>query len=562
MRSKILSAVLAAGSTVIIVGAVPAMAASAAPPDSPNLPAGSAGVATLGIHDGSINYCDNNEKWVANGNTVSVSPPNGPAAQQVMLNTAPNPVDGTPWFSGLNAHTVRFSAPWDIALPDTTNTYNGQPAADLVTANDPTSQWALLHLAALRNEQTCLDWWLDAARQVGGTVQIAFKPDYDYRNFAVTSAPQYLPKNAILAPSQAVYQAAMTAFADEYSLCRHGSDSSGSACVQLSGSAGPTARGTGSCAGSPCGRRVTIISPWGEPDFGSDNTAGNSLTAAQASNGVAITASPQRFYIPDGYDASKSRGNTLDDPNCNQGGSYAASSLNTNWCGPVLGAQYYMAVLKECGTACELTSGTAARQPNSGIVAGDYSSTAAQTAGTVYGLGSQPYWQTYDQHLNNTAGGTPIAPHTWGLHPYTDVSDYEYCTGDPGNSYPPAGYLSKVTLMERNLNSLGLNAASSTSLWLNEISVYHAAQFNPPSACSNNVSHTFSGRRQAFAFLFLNGAGNEPTLPGSVPAGDAPISRLYYLRASGTAADATYIDPGVFDCLYQTMHTLAVASSC
>jgi hypothetical protein len=492
---------------------------------------------TVGIHDGSINNCDNNEQWV-NG---AAPPVNGPAAQQVMLNESPNPEGGQGWFAGLHSGTVRVSVPWDIALPDSAS-------SSLVTQFDPPgSQWASVHLQALKNEQACLDWWLDAARQAGVAVQIAFKPDYDYRNLNPGASSSAIPDNAILAPSIAAYKTAITAFMDEYSLCDGGSDPSGNDCVLLSGSAGPPPGGSGSCASSPCGARVHIISPWGEPDFASPATAGNSLGS--------IPASPQDFYIPDA-------GNLLSTATCTANGT---SSTNTNWCGPVLAAQYYMAVLSACASKCELTSGPAANQLNSGIVAGDFSSGVASQTGSVEGTSgksaSQPYWQTYAQHLDYCATCALTRPWTWGVHSYTDASDYEYCTGDPGNSYPPAGYHSKTAQMAGDLATMSYG--STTSIWLNEISVYHQAQFDPPSGCENNRSSTFSSRRQAFAFLFLDGANSGVTLPSEVPASEPQVDRLYYLRAfTGSASDATYIHPGVFDCLYQTMHTQAVSSSC
>jgi hypothetical protein len=58
---------------------------------------------TVGIHDGSINNCDNNEQWI-NG---AAPPVNGPAAQQVMLNESPNPEGGQGWFAGLHSGTVQ-----------------------------------------------------------------------------------------------------------------------------------------------------------------------------------------------------------------------------------------------------------------------------------------------------------------------------------------------------------------------------------------------------------------------------------------------------------------------
>jgi hypothetical protein len=493
---------------------------------------------TVGVHDGSINNCDHREQWGSSG-PVRID---GLAAQQVLLDTAPEPADGGGWFDGLHARTVRVSVPWDIALPDS-------PRAFVVTRHDPPgSQWASFHLQALRNEQTCMDWWLDAARQAGVTVQIAFKPDYDYRNLnpkAATSSR--IPYDAILAPSIAAFKTAVTAFADEYSLCRFGEDPAGRDCRLISGTAGPPPGGSGVCASSPCGARVHIISPWGEPDFASPKHAGNSLGS--------IKASPQEFYIPFG-------GNLLSSARCIANRDH---STNTDWCGPVLAAQYYMAVLKACGSGCELTSGPAAGQLNSGIVAGDFSSGVASQAAPVENRNgkraTQPYWQTYAQHLNTCAGCTGARPWTWGVHPYTDVSDYEYCTGDPGNSYPPSGYRSKTVQFANDLASIGYGAR--TSIWLNEISVYYAAQYQAPPGCQHNIGASFTQRRQAFALLFLDGANSGATLAAEVPASEPQVDRLYYMRAfTGSDPYATYLHPGVIDCLYQAMHTQAVRPVC
>jgi hypothetical protein len=531
MRSR--SAIFAAGSAVALAALGLILPSSVLP--APR--AAAASTITIGIHDGSINNCDNNEHWTASG----PAPVNGPAAQQAMLNESPNPSGGQGWFAGLHAGTVRVSVPWDIALPDSAN-------SSLVTEYDPPgSQWAANHLQALKNEQACLDWWLNAAMQAGVAAQIAFKPDYDYRNLNTAANSSAIPYNAILAPSIANYKAAMTAFADEYSLCDDGSDTSGNNCVLLSGAAGPPPDGTGSCASNPCGARVHIISPWGEPDFASSTLAGNSLGS--------IPASPQDFYIPDG-------GNLLSTAQCTADGT---SSTNTNWCGPVLAAQYWMAALNICGSGCELTSGPAANQLNSGIVAGDFSSgVASQTAdveGTTGSTVSQAYWLTYSQHLDNCATCAGVRPWTWGVHPYTDASDYEYCTGNPGNTYPPSGYRSKTVQFADDLASIGYG--SQTSIWLNEISVYYQAAYGNPSGCPNNVSATFTQRRQAFAFLFLDGANSGVTLPSEVPANEPQVDRMYYLRAFPSQPNnATYLIPGQFDCLYQTIHNQAVSSSC
>ena len=510
-----------------------------------------AAAVTLGIHDGSINACNNSGNWVGSGTSKSAPAVNGPAAEQVLLNEAPDPSNGNSgWWGGLHSGTVRFSPPWDIALPDS-------GSASLITAHDPNSQWASLHLQTLKNTQACFDWWLHAAAQDGVAVQVAFKPDYDYRQ-ATSGAG--IPANAILAPSQSVYQTAITAFVNEYSLCDNGSNtgtgpnSGASECALLSGSAGPPTGGSGACATMPCGARVHIISPWGEPDFTSSGTAGNSLGT--------IGASPQRFYIPNG-------GNQLSDATCTGSG-----GTNTNWCGPVEGAQYYMSVLRACSNACDLTSGPAANQLNSGIVAGDFSSTDAPQTGQVNNPDgthpSQPYWLTYAQHLNYCNGCVNAKPHTWGIHPYTDASDYEYCTGNSSNSYPPSGYYSKVHHFSDDLNTLAsdglLNSVATTSVWLNEISVYANSPYGPPGGCAANPSSSFSQRRQAFAFQFLVGANSSHNIEQQVPAGDPQIDRVYYLRAYGGDTHATYIDPGVYSgaagCLYYAMSTLTVSSIC
>jgi hypothetical protein len=115
--------------------------------------------------------------------------------------------------------------------------------------------------------------------------------------------------------------------------------------------------------------------------------------------------------------------------------------------------------------------------------------------------------------------------------------------------------------MANDLSSIGYG--SQTAIWLNEISVYYQAQFKPPSGCTNNVSTSFSQRRQAFAFLFMDGADSGTTLPSEIPGNEPQLDRLYYMRAyTGSAGDATYLHPGVFDCLYQTIHGQAVSPSC
>lgn len=150
---------------------------------------------TLGIHDGAVNACDHNG--------TQTTPPT-PAE----LAAATSSFHSKYW-RALNVRTVRFSPPWDIA-------YHHDKTA---TAN-----------AELSVTQACLDAWLAGAAQARATVEVAFKPDHNFKS----------PDGMFVGvPDIATYTAAVRAFAGEYS----------------------TAASTGGRA------RVRIIVPWGEPDF-------------------------------------------------------------------------------------------------------------------------------------------------------------------------------------------------------------------------------------------------------------------------------------------------------
>ena len=108
-------------------------------------------IVTLGLHDGAINFCDNFEKWGA-------TPPDYAA-------TAADMGDAS-WWTPLHVGTVRVSVPWDIAVA-------WNYAADVLLSEDPSGavgggQWGNNHLAALKNEQTCFDYWLNAANERWG----------------------------------------------------------------------------------------------------------------------------------------------------------------------------------------------------------------------------------------------------------------------------------------------------------------------------------------------------------------------------------------------------------
>jgi hypothetical protein len=485
----------------------------------------SGGVA-VGIHDGSVNGCDNTEHWRPDGKGgKAAASVNGAAAQAAMISSVP--VKGTPWFQGLKADVVRFSVPWDIALPDSPSASD----QSLVTAGEPTAaapdqNWSQLHFQALKNEQACFDWWLNEALKAGETVEVAFKPDYDYRDIRFGPAHE-VTVNKILAPPIAVYRIAIGDFVKEYSQCAYG-PAPGGGCALLSGPAAPPGGD---------GARVHIISPWGEPDYHSSGPQGNSLNTPSGN----IPRSVERFYLPHG-------GGILSDPVCDKNG---PRSTNTNWCGPVLAAQYYMAVSKACNSSCELTAGPAAGKPASGVIAGDFSSAVASATGRVItNLGTpvtQPYWQTYDQHLNNCAGCAVTHAWTWGVHPYADTSDWEFCTGN-GHAYPPfSPYVTKTLQFAGDLHSLGYGP--DTSIWLNEVSVYQHDMFkhlHGPAGCSGSTSYT--PRREALAFQWLY-----RTLPASIPSQDPQVTQVIYYRASGQDNLKRNVVPGQNTCLYEAI---------
>jgi hypothetical protein len=149
---------------------------------------------TLGIHDGAVNACD------SNGTRVTPPTPAELAAATSSFHSK--------YWRALNVHTVRFSPPWDIA-------YHHDKTAK---AN-----------AELSVIQDCLDAWLVGAARAAATVEIAFKPDPNFKS----------PDGAFVGvPDIATYTAAIKAFISEYSAPAN----------------------TGGRA------RVRIIAPWGEPD--------------------------------------------------------------------------------------------------------------------------------------------------------------------------------------------------------------------------------------------------------------------------------------------------------
>ena len=182
------------------------------------------------------------------------------------------PAVDSPYWAALGINTVRFSPPWDIA------------------SYHPATQDGKV----LAVEQACFNYWLQALAVKDVTPEIAFKPDYNYQS-----------GNRIMIPDLKTYAAAIQAFVSTYNC--------------------PTAPAGAAC---PDGlARVSIIAPWGEPEFKGSGKVGT------------YRKLPQYFYLQDGR--------RFDATNCPA----HASDVN---CGPALAAQMWVAVHHRCPSCIDI----------------------------------------------------------------------------------------------------------------------------------------------------------------------------------------------------------------
>jgi hypothetical protein len=437
----------------------------------------------FGIHEGSINSCDNGERWVHQGALTSVATSKYDGSYEAMAPGGPDDQHESPWWRALGVKTVRVSVPWDIALA-------GTSAASLINPSGTQKEWATLHTEALTNEQSCLDMWLNAAHVVGATPEIAFKPDYDYRDPS---------SNRILVPDIKVYTQAMQAFVDRYSRC--GTDS-----CSLSNTSFPGGHATIA--------QVHIIAPWGEPDFNGKALVGNYLGAE---GDPTIDQAVYTFYMPNGT-------SRFGEPSC---------SSSDESCGPVLAAEMWVAVDDVCGDACVLHSGPTAYQRNSGVIAGDFSSAGGS-------VGNPSYLSTYAQNLS---GKHPV---TWAMHAYTDTSTYEWCRLQHQSYDPSAG--GDGSESEKYLNSLhDLGYHNDTYVWFDEISVFvqDTMFLHSGGPCGHNSSSTppmYTPAIQSDAFDWL--MTKLTAVHGDHPGDEPRVNRIYYMRAfSNGGGGSTNIVP-------------------
>jgi len=138
--------------------------------------------------------------------------------EKVPYKDASVPAVDSPDWSSLGISTVRFSPTWDVALP-----------LNMLPSNEDRT--------AVRIERRCLDYWMSRLTANGRhvTAEIAFKPDYCYKNQAGCPDPAKgrltsTQRGQVIIPTLSEYENAMKAF-----IVRYG--------------------------------QVKVIAPWGEPDF-------------------------------------------------------------------------------------------------------------------------------------------------------------------------------------------------------------------------------------------------------------------------------------------------------
>jgi hypothetical protein len=246
--------------------------------------AASAPVPVVGVQDSWINSCDK-------GGAPNFNPKGKDPAVPA--------VDGRRW-RALGMDTVRFSPPWDIAMP-------------VVNVK---------HMTVVR---ACFQHWLQQLAKHHVTPEIAFKPDTGYKT----------PTGHVRIPTLSQYVAAMKAFFSLY------------------------------------GSQVTIISPWGEPEF---HPKGGKGPDYQLKNGSAFDATHCPKHATDAN------------------------------CGPALAAQMWVAVTHLC--------------PSCTVTAGDFGSNGSKDL---------RYLAIYHRFLRDIHGGPQAyRPKVWAIHPYTDIIRWEH----------------------------------------------------------------------------------------------------------------------------------------
>lgn len=211
--------------------------------------------------------------------------------------------------------------------------------------------------------------------------------------------------------------------------------------------------------------QVKIIAPWGEPDF-------------QPSKG-------NKFRIGSPHGA-------------NFGGANCRRKATAANCGPALAAQMWVTVRKLC--------------PSCTVIAGDLGSNKNH---------DRPYLSTYRNHLRD--GNHAYHPDVWAIHPYTDVTTWEWEISHHAKLTAPGGTL--VASFASWLAADGYHADK--HIWLDEVS-----SFTVPPYGHATYSRSVQARAAGLLLTRLPQAGG-----GSEPR----VTRIYYMRFAGKTPDALIV---------------------
>lgn len=202
------------------------------------------------------------------------------------------------------------------------------------------------------------------------------------------------------------------------------------------------------------------------------------------------------------------------------------------------------------------------------VVAGDFASGV-----------SKSFLERYTKALGR------LRPKIWAIHPYTDVTNFQYYLSDqPASAKNPAAAAAQADKTSKVAQFARLLArhhyGPRTHIWLNEIYVDHRADKCPPGShagsgafkgmcVTGSGSHQkritqpgkgkkFSLTNQADAALYLSGGLGAPSLPGMLAGKKVPqLSNYIYLRALDNSAitfkDAVALQVNAKGCVYYTL---------
>jgi hypothetical protein len=297
------------------------------------------------------------------------------ASTQTATASAPVPVVGVQdsWINSCDgkekAKTPNYAP--NRAVPAVTSAYWQALGMNTVRFS-PEWDIALPHAVGSRLwvVRQCFNYWLSQLAAHGVTPEIAFKPDTSY-------VRQVRKTIHVRIPTLRQYVAAVRAFHQAYP-------------------------------------QVTIIAPWGEPEF--HKGVGGNGSAYELANGSAFDATSCPKHATDAN------------------------------CGPVLAAQMWVAVTHLC--------------PSCTVIAGDFGSNQGKDV---------KYLAIYHRYLRDIHGGHHVYhPDVWAVHPYTDVLAFEHKIQYGGQYKPLEKTL--VGTFARQLARDGYD--SGTSIWLDEVSSF------------------------------------------------------------------------------------------